>query len=74
MQALVGPSPSVQGPVSEIGPPPVSPSLLPEEEHPYPVPYPTFRERPVDSQSILSALYPSFAPTAYPERRRVGAF
>lgn len=67
-QALSAPGPSIQGQVSEVGPPPVTPSILPPEEHAYRPPIPTFSPRPFDTPSILAALYPTFTPITYPPR------
>lgn len=67
-QALVTPAASVQGPISDVGPPPVTPSPAPQqEEHPFQYQAPTFSPRPVDTRSLYAALFPTFSPVKYPK-------
>lgn len=64
-QALMAPAPSVSGSLSAVGPPPVTPSQVPAEEHPYVAPRPTFTPRPVQL-GALGGFAPVFSPYSIP--------
>lgn len=62
-QALASPAPSVQGPLGDIGPPPVTPRFVEPEAPQIPaVTYPSFREAGAipPLQDFFRHPYPSF--------------